>query len=54
MPKMTRLSGAALSSLALALTVQPAGAETLQQALAKAYVTNPTLNAARAGYCATD
>lgn len=54
MPKMTRLAGAALSTLAMALAAQPARADTLQQALAKAYVTNPTLNAARAGQRATD
>lgn len=54
MPKMTRLSGAALSTIALALAVQPAHGETLQEALAKAYVTNPTLNSARAQLRATD
>jgi outer membrane protein len=36
------------------LAITPAAAETLQGALAKAYQTNPTLNAARANQMATD
>lgn len=54
MPKMTRHPGPALSAVALVLAAQPVHAETLQEALAKAYVTNPTLNAARADLRATD
>lgn len=54
MPKLTRLAGTALSTVALALTIQPAQAETLQEALAAAYRTNPTLNAARARQRAID
>jgi len=54
MLKMTRLAGTALSTLALALTMQSAQAETLQEALAAAYRTNPTLNAARAQQRAID
>ncbi len=48
-----RVTGCGLTALALALTA-PAAAETLQGALAKAYRTNPTLNAARANQMATD
>ncbi len=44
----------ALAALLLAGTAMPAGAETLQQALAAAYRDNPTLTAARAGLRATD
>ena len=44
---------AALACVSL-FAVAPAGAETLQGALAKAYQTNPTLNAARANQMATD
>jgi outer membrane protein len=44
-------SAALLAVMALAA---PASAETLQNALAKAYQTNPTLNAARANQMATD
>jgi outer membrane protein len=43
-----------LFTVALALAAAPAAAETLQGALAKAYQTNPTLNAARANQMATD
>jgi outer membrane protein len=45
------IGGLAVSALAL---TAPATAETLQGALAKAYQTNPTLNAARANQMATD
>ncbi len=45
---------AALAALLLAGAAVPAGAETLQQALAAAYRDNPTLTAARAGQRATD
>ena len=44
---------AALGCVSL-LGLSPAAAETLQGALAKAYQTNPTLNAARANQMATD
>ena len=40
--------------LAASVLAAPAAAETLQGALAKAYQTNPTLNAARANQMATD
>ncbi|NND50325.1 MAG: TolC family protein, partial [Rhizobiales bacterium] len=42
----------ALALLAAAAT--PASADTLQEALAKTYATNPTLNAQREGLQATD
>ena len=45
------VAGLAVSALALAA---PVAAETLQGALAKAYRSNPTLNAARANLMATD
>ena len=52
------LAGSALAMSALAFAVAslatPASAETLLGALAKAYDTNPTLNAARANQMATD
>jgi len=48
-----RVTGRGLTALALVLA-SPAAAETLQGALAKAYRTNPTLNAARANQMATD
>ncbi|MGD9811236.1 MAG: TolC family outer membrane protein [Sphingobium sp.] len=54
MPKITRLAGSALTTAALALTAQTAGAETLREALAQAYKTNPRLMAARADLRATD
>lgn len=54
MPKMMRCVTTAASALALATAVQPAGATTLQEALAQAYQTNPRLNAARAQLRATD
>jgi outer membrane protein len=38
----------------IALAPQPAFAETIYQAMAKAYENNPDLNAARAGLRATD
>ena len=47
------LLGVSLFGPVLALG-SPAAAETLQGALAKAYQTNPTLNAARANQMATD
>lgn len=47
------LASVALISI-LALVPQPASAETLYQAMAKAYENNPDLNAARAGLRATD
>eukprot|EP00456_Euglypha_rotunda_P021736 TRINITY_DN18554_c0_g1_i1.p2 TRINITY_DN18554_c0_g1~~TRINITY_DN18554_c0_g1_i1.p2 ORF type:complete len:130 (+),score=33.25 TRINITY_DN18554_c0_g1_i1:78-467(+) len=47
-------AAAALLLLTSALTIVPAQAETLQGALAKAYASNPTLTAARAGQRATD
>jgi outer membrane protein len=51
---MMRRAAATVSTLALAMTAQPALATTLQEALAQAYRTNPTLNAARARLRATD
>ncbi|PZF76829.1 hypothetical protein DK847_10180 [Aestuariivirga litoralis] len=47
------LSGVAISA-AVAMLGAPANADTLFGAMEKAYVTNPTLNAARAGQRATD
>lgn len=47
------ISGAAISAAAVMLSVS-ASADTLFGAMEKAYVTNPTLNAARAGQRATD
>lgn len=47
------LSGAAIS-LAAAMQTAAASADTLFGAMEKAYITNPTLNAARAGQRATD
>ena len=47
------LAGLAVSALATMMAI-PAAAETLQGALAKAYQSNPTLNAARANLMATD
>jgi outer membrane protein len=41
-------------SLAAVALAMPASAETLREALAKTYTTNPTLNGARAGQRATD
>lgn len=49
-----KLSRLAFAGLLLAGTALPAGAETLQEALAAAYKNNPTLTAARAGLRATD
>src|SRR3546814_2031597 len=43
-----------LAGAALALIAGPASAETLREALLKAYQTNPTLNAARANQRAND
>lgn len=54
MPRLTCLTGTALTSVILIMTASAAGAETLQDALAKAYRTNPTLTAARAGQRAID
>ena len=51
---VVRFSRLALPALLLAGTAMPAGAETLQDALAAAYRDNPTLTAARAGLRATD
>lgn len=53
MPRLTCLAGTALTSVAMMMS-PAAGAETLQEALAKAYRTNPTLTAARAGQRALD
>ena len=51
-----RVSGCCFAGLAVALLsgAGPVSAETLQGALAKAYQSNPTLNAARANLLATD
>lgn len=54
MPTKMRCAAATVSTLALAMTAQPALATTLQEALAQAYRTNPTLNAARAQLRAID
>lgn len=54
MQTMMRRAGTAVSTLALAMAAQPALATTLQEALAQAYRTNPTLNAARAQLRAID
>ncbi len=51
---MMRRATATASTLALALAAQSASATTLQEALAQAYRTNPTLAAARARLRATD
>ena len=48
-----RLAAAAIT-VATALSATPVAAETLREALARAYATNPTLTAARAGQRATD
>ncbi len=48
-PRLRSLTAAAVAVVGLwAICVQPAGAQTLTEALAKAYATNPTLGAARA------
>ncbi len=47
-------AGAALAALALLGAAAPGRAETLQEALGKAYLNNPTLQAARAQLRATD
>ncbi len=52
-PTARPLAVAALLGASL-FSLSPAAAETLQGALAKAYQTNPTLNAARANQMATD
>lgn len=54
MPNMMHRVSTIVSTLALAIAIQPASATTLQEALAQAYQTNPTLNAARAKLRATD
>ncbi len=46
-----RLAGAVVTALVVA---SPAGAETLESALSRAYQANPALNAARANLRATD
>ena len=51
--ELARLRAAVLLLAAASLSA-PAAAETLEQALAKAYVTNPTLNAARSNLMALD
>jgi outer membrane protein len=53
-PRASLLQTVALVAGLVAQTAAPATAETLQGALAKAYQTNPTLNAARANQMATD
>lgn len=50
----TTVAHAAFGFAALGLFVSPASAETLAEALAKAYGTNPTLESARASLRATD
>lgn len=54
MPNMMHRVSTVVSTLALAVASQSAHATTLQEALAQAYQTNPTLNAARAKLRATD
>lgn len=54
MPTMMHRVSTVVSTLALAVASQSAHATTLQEALAQAYQTNPTLNAARAKLRATD
>lgn len=54
MRKSIRMTGTALATAAFFSMTGAAQAETLREALAKAYQTNPTLNAARAGQRATD
>ena len=49
-----RVSGFCVASVTVMALASPATAETLQGALAKAYQTNPVLNAARANQMATD
>lgn len=51
---IVKKSFACLAIMAVALLPQTASAETLYQAMAKAYENNPDLNAARAGLRATD
>ena len=51
---LVKKSLACLAILAVAVLPQTASAETLYQAMAKAYENNPDLNAARAGLRATD
>ena len=46
--------GRLLAGLSLVALAAPAAAETLREALAKAYRTNPTLEAQRANLRATD
>ena len=50
----SRVVGAALCVVAAGLAAAPASADTLREALAKAYATNPTLTGARATLRATD
>jgi outer membrane protein/adhesin transport system outer membrane protein len=59
MARKSRLSGRAWSAslggvLLLALSGQPAGAQSLEEALANAYVSNPTIESQRAQLRATD
>lgn len=54
MPNMMRRVSTVVSTLAVAVAAQPVHATTLQEALAQAYQTNPTLNAARAKLRGTD
>ena len=54
MPNMMHRVSTVVSTLALAVASQSAHATTLQEALAQAYQTNPTLNAARAKLRGTD
>lgn len=54
MPTMKRLAGTLVFTTALSLAAQPGQTETLREALAQAYRTNPTLQGARAELRATD
>lgn len=54
MPALPHLIGTSLSAAILISTAPFVQAETLREALARAYQTNPTLTAARAGQRATD
>lgn len=54
MPKSRSVLALALTATASTLLVPPSAAETLKDALTKAYVDNPTLTAARAGQRAED
>ncbi len=54
MPRLSRVAATAISTFTLATAAGGAHAETLREALAKAYGSNPTLMAARAELRATD